>query len=65
MLGRGARWRTGIGVLASLLLVGPAGAGTYRFVDETGTVHYTNAPDSPRYRSVPGFPADRPSAPSA
>jgi soluble lytic murein transglycosylase-like protein len=62
MLGTGTLWSAGIGALASLVLVGPAGAsaGAYRFVDEAGTVHYTNAPDSPRYRSVPGFPAARP-----
>jgi soluble lytic murein transglycosylase-like protein len=60
MLGREALRRTGIGVLASLALVGPAGASTYRFVDEAGTVHYTNAPDNPRYRQVPGFPKGRP-----
>jgi hypothetical protein len=61
MLGKGALRRAGIGALASLALVGPAGASTYRFVDEAGTVHYTNAPDNPRYRHVPGFPPARPS----
>lgn len=60
MLGREALRRAGIGVLASLALVGPAAASTYRFVDEAGTVHYTNAPDNPRYRQVPGFPKGRP-----
>jgi soluble lytic murein transglycosylase len=63
MPGKGTLRRGGIGVLASLLLAGPASAGTYRLVDESGTIHYTNAPDNPRYRSVPGFPAGRPSVP--
>jgi soluble lytic murein transglycosylase len=63
MLGRGALAKGGIGLLVSLALAGTAAAGTYRLVDESGTVHYTNAPDNPRYRSLPGFPEGRPSAP--
>lgn len=63
MLGAGvarARW---LGLLGSVLLVASAEAGTYRFVDESGIVHYTNAPSDPRYRRLVGWP-DPPPTPS-
>jgi soluble lytic murein transglycosylase-like protein len=57
MLGTGAgraRWWW-VGVVAGLALVSLAEAGAYRFVDEAGTVHYTNTPSDPRYRALPGW----------
>ncbi len=56
MLGRGAgraRWSL-FGILAGVALAGIAEAGAYRFVDEAGTVHYTNTPSDSRYRPIPG-----------
>ncbi len=65
MLGEGA-WRgAAAAVLASLALAGAAEAGVYRFVDEAGIVHYTNAPPDPRYRRVPGLAAAPAGVPSA
>jgi len=55
MLGRGAGKARAIVVLLTLTLTGVAEAGVFRFVDEAGTVHYTNTPSDPRYRAVPGF----------
>jgi len=46
----------------------PAQAGTYRFTTPDGTVHYTNAPSDPRYRSEPPpaeLPLRAPSVPAA
>src|SRR5207247_5566909 len=51
-LGR-AGW---MAALVGLALVGPADAGTFRFQDAAGTVHYTNAPSDPRYQRVRGWP---------
>jgi soluble lytic murein transglycosylase-like protein len=48
--------------VVSLALVGAADAGTFRFQDATGTVHYTNAPSDPRYQRIPGWPDARPVA---
>jgi soluble lytic murein transglycosylase-like protein len=65
MLGRGVG-RTGcIAVLAGLALVSPAAAGTFRFQDEAGTVHYTNTPPDNRYRQVRDLPEGRSSVPFA
>ena len=56
MLGRGAATaRVVVVTVAFLALAGIGEAGVFRFVDEAGTVHYTNTPSDPRYRSVPGF----------
>jgi hypothetical protein len=41
-------------VIAISLLAAAAEAGTFRFVDESGTVHYTNTPSDPRYRPMAG-----------
>jgi soluble lytic murein transglycosylase-like protein len=46
------RW---LGVLAGLLVAGPAAAGAFRYEDQAGVVHYTNVPADPRYRKLPGF----------
>jgi Transglycosylase SLT domain/Domain of unknown function (DUF4124) len=54
---------TRIGALAGLALAGAAEAGTFRYQDEAGTVHYTNVPADPRYRRVRGLPDDRSSVP--
>lgn len=62
MLGPGAARARWLGLLGSVLLVASAEAGTYRFVDESGVVHYTNAPSDPRYRRLVGWP-DGPAAP--
>jgi len=51
--------------LVGLALVGTADAGTFRFQDATGTVHYTNAPSDPRYQRVRGWPEALASAPFA
>lgn len=48
-----------LGLLGSVLLAVPGEAGTYRFVDEAGVVHYTNAPSDPRYRRLAGWPETR------
>jgi soluble lytic murein transglycosylase-like protein len=65
MLGKAALRRGSIAALASVALAGPAYAGTYRFVDAGGTVHYTNAPNDPRYRQVRGLPSSRMPVPFA
>jgi soluble lytic murein transglycosylase len=41
-------------IVAPLAPIPGAGAETARFVDEDGTVHYTNAPNDPRYRRLSG-----------
>lgn len=61
MLGRGAGTARWLMFLGGLLLVGPADAGTFRF-EETGSVHYTNAPSDPRYRRLPGWPESPPAS---
>ena len=49
--------------LISLILLMPpltdTEAGMYSFVDENGTLHFTNVPADPRYREVPGYEALR------
>jgi soluble lytic murein transglycosylase-like protein len=54
---------TRLAALASLALAGVAEAATFRYQDEAGTVHYTNAPADPRYRRVRGLPEDHASVP--
>jgi Transglycosylase SLT domain/Domain of unknown function (DUF4124) len=63
MLGRGVSRTTRLVALAGLVLAGAAEAGTFRYQDEAGTVHYTNVPADPRYRRVRGLPEDRSSVP--
>src|SRR5262245_1968292 len=64
MLGRGVLRMTRMAALAALALAGGvAEAGTFRYQDEAGTVHYTNIPADPRYRRVRGLPDDRSSIP--
>jgi hypothetical protein len=65
MLGAGAAGQRSIVVLVCLLLASAADAGMYRFVDESGTVHFTNVPADPRYRRLPGFVEPRASLPYA
>jgi len=52
-----ARWAI---LAAGLLLAASAEAGMYRYEDETGVVHYTNAPSDPRYRALLGWIDSRP-----
>ena len=59
------RW---VGAWAGLLMLGSAEAGTFRFEDEAGVIHYTNVPSDPRYRFLrpdpePPGPA-KPAAPA-
>lgn len=42
------------GLLAGLVVSDPAGAEVYRFEDEAGVVHFTNAPSDGRYQLLPG-----------
>ncbi len=63
MLKRGVHTAKWVVALVSLVLAGAAEAGTFRFEDEAGTVHYTNIPTDPRYRRVRGLPADRSAVP--
>src|SRR5262245_56112054 len=42
-------WRAGL-LLGLLLLSGPACADIYSFIDEDGTVRFSNVPDDPRYK---------------
>jgi soluble lytic murein transglycosylase-like protein len=44
---------------AALVAAAAAEAGVFRFVDEAGNVHYTNAPPDKRYRQLPGYRDDR------
>jgi hypothetical protein len=59
----------GLSALAALVVLGgglcpvPAEAGTFRFEDENGAVHYTNVPTDPRYQLHWSDPA-APRAPS-
>ncbi|HEV8310557.1 MAG TPA: transglycosylase SLT domain-containing protein [Methylomirabilota bacterium] len=55
MIKKGAGNACWLGVLAGLVLVGPAEAGMFRFEDASGVVHFTNAPSDPRYRGLPGW----------
>jgi len=44
-----------MGVVATAIFVGtPAAAEVYRLAENDGTVHFTNAPTDPRYRSLGG-----------
>jgi predicted aspartyl protease len=60
-------------VIVSLILAAPAAAQTYRWVDETGAVHYSEGLDSvpERFRAgarrllLPAAPARAPTAPAA
>ncbi len=66
MLGRGAGrvgWVVAGAGLALVATVAPGEAGTFRFEDEAGNVHYTNVPSDPRYRRVRGLPEGRGSIP--
>jgi len=51
-----------LGLAAPLLLAaaGSAAAGIYSYTDEQGVVHFSNVPNDPRFREVPGT---RPPAP--
>ncbi len=60
MLARSAARARWLGLLGSVLLAAPAEAGTFRFVDASGVVHYTNAPSDPRYRQIVGWPESQP-----
>jgi soluble lytic murein transglycosylase len=53
--------------LAAALCVAPtpSGATLYRFVDESGVLHYTNVPNDPRFQAVPGTSAPSEQARSA
>lgn len=51
-----ARW---LGALAGLLVATPVDAGTFRYDDGAGVVHYTNVPADPRYRPLPPFADSR------
>lgn len=57
MLGRGAGRARWLGVLTGVLVAAPVDAGTFRYEDGAGGVHYTNVPADPRYRKLPGSPA--------
>jgi soluble lytic murein transglycosylase-like protein len=50
------------GALLGLLLLGSAEAGTFRFVDASGVVHYTNIPSDPRYPVAPVWNDPAPAA---
>ncbi len=63
MLGKGAGRAGWIAAVASLALVAAAEAGTFRFEDDAGNVHFTNVPSDPRYRQVRGLPAGRGAVP--
>ena len=63
MLGKGAGRAGWIAGVASLALVAAAEAGTFRFEDDAGNVHFTNVPSDPRYRQVRDLPAGRGSVP--
>jgi soluble lytic murein transglycosylase-like protein len=63
MLDRGAGKARALVLAAVVALAAGAEAGVFRFVDEAGNVHYTNAPPDVRYRRLPGYRDDRP-APS-
>lgn len=54
-----------MGFLAGLLLVGAAEAATFRYEDETGTVHYTNIPSDPRYHILAPWTPRKSPQPSA
>lgn len=55
-------WSTWLGLT---LLVSPAAADVFRFQDGQGVVHYTNAPNDPRYRRLLGYPETPSPAPAA
>jgi len=42
-------------VTAALVTAAPAGAQVYKLSANDGTVHFTNAPTDPRYRSLAGY----------
>jgi hypothetical protein len=56
---RGSGWAalSALAVLGGGLVLAPAEAGTYRFEDESGAVHYTNVPGDPRYQLYRSDPA--------
>jgi hypothetical protein len=60
---RGAAGTGWVVALAGLALVVSAQAGTFRYEDEAGNVHYTNVPSDPRYRRVRGLPEGRSAVP--
>lgn len=51
-------------ILAGLFVLGTAEAGTFRFADESGTLHYTNVPSDPRYQFYRADP-EAPGSPTA
>jgi len=46
----------GTAFLGVLFVLGSAEAGTFRFEDDAGIVHYTNVPGDPRYSQLQTFP---------
>ncbi len=50
-------------IVVGLVLLGSAEAGTFRFEDEAGVVHYTNVPSDPRYHRAPGWPESQEGSP--
>ena len=63
MLGRGAATARWLAVLAGLFAATAVDAGTFRYEDTSGVVHFTNVPADPRYRKLPGAePSGRPVA---
>jgi len=42
-------------IVGAIAVAAPAGAEVYRLATSDGTVHFTNAPTDPRYRSLAGY----------
>ena len=47
----------GLAVATVLVTGAPAGAQVYKLSENDGTIHFTNAPTDPRYRSLAGYPS--------
>jgi len=55
----GKGWFLAIVIVASLFAPRPGDAAIYSFVDNMGVLHFSNVPDDPRYRLVPGMSIPR------
>lgn len=55
----GKGWLLAIVIVVSLFAPRPGDAAIYSFVDNMGVLHFSNVPDDPRYRPVPGMSIPR------